>query len=212
MQGCNPPHHPRALSHVLHAGEDPEPGGTVAQKYVVADHTFSMYDSPRGAGTSIRRRRPRTTSPVICPIRFRANRNPTAGAARRTRSPRGSIPQRTRIRCSRRAFRRDPACSIPRSTRTAGRSGRRTVKWVPTIFDRLDAKHLRWKLYVSALAWAICPNFAECLFGPQRNHMVSPTSILGDAKNGQASRVLDLAARRPGCGNRPAQRSFDAAR
>jgi phospholipase C len=58
------------------------------------------------------------------------------------------------------------------------------VSWVPTIFDRLDAKHLKWKLYASTIQWAICPSFAECLFGPQHRNLVSPAKILTDAHNG----------------------------
>ena len=55
------------------------------------------------------------------------------------------------------------------------------AKYVPTIFDRLDAKHLTWKLYSSISEWSICPSFAECEYTKQHRHVVKPVRILGDA-------------------------------
>ena len=66
---------------------------------------------------------------------------------------------------------------------------------VPTIFDRLDSANLSWKLYAGAgkpdgtdkdvqksgWQWAICPTFAECLYGPQKSNVVPATQILSDA-------------------------------
>jgi len=56
------------------------------------------------------------------------------------------------------------------------------VKWVPTIFDRLDAKHRTWKLYATAYVWSICPSFAECVYGPQRHRVVTTGKFLEDVK------------------------------
>jgi phospholipase C len=56
---------------------------------------------------------------------------------------------------------------------------------VPTIFDRLDQKHLPWRIYETIDTWSPCPTFAECLYGPQRHNEVSTGTVLGDAKNGK---------------------------
>jgi phospholipase C len=58
--------------------------------------------------------------------------------------------------------------------------------------DRLDAAGLSWKLYtaqpgpenLTGYGWAICPSFAECLDGPQKQRMVPNTDVLTDAAHG----------------------------
>jgi hypothetical protein len=52
------------------------------------------------------------------------------------------------------------------------------ASWVPTIFDRLDAKRLSWKLYTTSSVWSICPSFAECQYGSQGHNVVPTTDIL----------------------------------
>jgi phospholipase C len=69
------------------------------------------------------------------------------------------------------------------------------VQHIPTIFDRLDAKHVPWKIYTSIAIWSVCPYFAECLYGPQAKHMVSPYQIIDDARN---SRLPAFALLLPG--------------
>jgi hypothetical protein len=68
--------------------------------------------------------------------------------------------------------------------------------YVPTIFDRMDAAGVSWKIYgggglpagggVSSAGWgwAVCPTFAECLYSSQANHLVPATNLLGDAAAG----------------------------
>jgi phospholipase C len=57
------------------------------------------------------------------------------------------------------------------------------ARWVPTIFDRLDAKHLSWKLYSEGNSvWAVCPSFAECEYGPQHLNVVAPAQFRSDAQ------------------------------
>ena len=58
------------------------------------------------------------------------------------------------------------------------------VPSVTTIFDRLNAAHLPWKLYSNISMWSICPTFAECQYTSQRNNVVDPTQILSDAHHG----------------------------
>ena len=58
------------------------------------------------------------------------------------------------------------------------------VASVPTIFDRLDAKQLSWKVYGTIKIWNICPQFAACLYTKQHNNVVDTSQFLTDAKKG----------------------------
>jgi len=60
----------------------------------------------------------------------------------------------------------------------------------PTIFDRLAAVGLPWKIYGPASPsdggydWAICPSLAECQYTAQRTNLVEPTQFFTDAAAG----------------------------
>jgi phospholipase C len=67
------------------------------------------------------------------------------------------------------------------------------VRYVPTIFDRLDAAKKTWKIYGglddptqlgSGYGWAICPTFFECLGSSQADNLVPASSIIADARAG----------------------------
>jgi phospholipase C len=66
------------------------------------------------------------------------------------------------------------------------------VQYVPTIFDRLQAAGLTWKIYGGlgrrnggpGWAWTICPTFYECLGSPQRRNLIDDTDILKAARSG----------------------------
>ena len=68
------------------------------------------------------------------------------------------------------------------------------VPYEPTILDRIDTAGLTWKLYAAdgpnqqgggtGYVWAICPTFAECIYGPQKNNFVPSMNVIQDAKNG----------------------------
>ena len=64
------------------------------------------------------------------------------------------------------------------------------VPYVPTIFDRLDAVGLSWKIYGGVggpgdgWGWTICPTFYECLGSSQRNNLVDASSVVTDAAAG----------------------------
>ena len=67
------------------------------------------------------------------------------------------------------------------------------VLYVPTIFDRLDAAGLTWKIYgggagvnanYDGYSWAICPTFYECLGSGQRQNLVKVGTIVQDAAAG----------------------------
>jgi phospholipase C len=60
----------------------------------------------------------------------------------------------------------------------------------PTIFDRLAAAGLPWKIYGPASPsdggydWAICPSLAECQYTAQRTNLVEPAQFFTDAAAG----------------------------
>lgn len=68
------------------------------------------------------------------------------------------------------------------------------VPYVPTIADRLEEAGRSWGIYGAVnpdvknqsgpYKWAICPTFAECLNGPQKNNMHEASQLLTDAKTG----------------------------
>jgi len=68
------------------------------------------------------------------------------------------------------------------------------VGYVPTIFDRMDAAGLSWKIYAAGpndttdvipYGWDICPSFFECLGGPQHANLVPSGDVVTDATAGK---------------------------
>jgi phospholipase C len=92
------------------------------------------------------------------------------------------------------AYVREPSC-VPDQ---AGNGPYRTspVPYVPTIFGRLDAAGLSWKIYgggggagggsssLNGYGWTICPTFYECLGSTQRANLVPASNIIADAGSG----------------------------
>jgi phospholipase C len=63
------------------------------------------------------------------------------------------------------------------------------VKYAPSIFDRLDAAGLSWRIYDGtknglSSGWAICPSLAECWDTSQRDNELSVNSFVSDAAAG----------------------------
>ena len=80
------------------------------------------------------------------------------------------------------------------------------VSFVPTIMDRLDDAGRSWHIYApgpcaacspgipflaaeGGYGWAICPTFAECIYGPQLGQVKPTTEVLGDAQTGMLPNV-----------------------
>ena len=87
-----------------------------------------------------------------------------------------------------------PSC-IPNKSGSLGPAwkGYSGVKaaYVPTIFDRLGAAHLSWRIYygkgsgsASVIGWSICPSFWECLGSSQFDNAVSDNRFFPDAAAG----------------------------
>src|SRR5581483_6455732 len=82
-----------------------------------------------------------------------------------------------------------PSCVPDQRGRGPYRSSR--VRYVPTIFDRVQQAGLTWKLYAAngkggggTYAWTICPTFYECLGSEQSNNYVPATQVIADAGAG----------------------------
>ncbi len=64
------------------------------------------------------------------------------------------------------------------------------VRYVPTIFDRLETARLTWKIYGgvggpgSGYGWTICPTFYECLGSNQRANLLPAADVLPAARAG----------------------------
>jgi phospholipase C len=65
------------------------------------------------------------------------------------------------------------------------------VRYVPTIFDRIQTAGRTWKIYAGdateggdGWAWAICPTFYDCLGSSQRQNLVADSELLTDAQAG----------------------------
>jgi hypothetical protein len=63
------------------------------------------------------------------------------------------------------------------------------VPYVPTIMDRLDDAARSWHIYAppvgpGAYNWAICPTFAECIYGPQLGNVKPSGQVVTDAGAG----------------------------
>ena len=76
--------------------------------------------------------------------------------------------------------------------------------YVPTIFDRLDAAGVAWKIYGPASPsdggyyWAICPSLAECQYTSQRTNLVQSTRFFTDAAAGRLPPFSIVTAGGPG--------------
>jgi phospholipase C len=68
------------------------------------------------------------------------------------------------------------------------------VPYVPTIFDRLEAAGLPWRIYggngfggtqaAQGYGWTICPTFYECLGSAQHDNFVPAENVISDAQDG----------------------------
>ena len=84
----------------------------------------------------------------------------------------------------------DPALGLP----NGGAFKPTPVKYVPTIFDRLSAARLPWKIYGTTKPakvtgwtdynWSICPSLADCLYTSQDKNLVPSSRFVTDAQAG----------------------------
>ncbi len=154
-----------------------------AGKYVVSDRTFSMQDSPSWGG--------HIYAAAATQDGFTGDIPHTAPGVK-SGPGWGCDSKRVGVWIDAAGHRSDQPACIPaapgvlnKAQYPFGGAFRSTkVPNVPTIFDRLGARHLSWKLYSSIHVWSICPNFGDCYYSSQRQNVVSPNAILTDAQHG----------------------------
>ena len=91
----------------------------------------------------------------------------------------------------------EPSCVPDKEGKGAYRET--PVPYVPTVADRIEEAGLTWGIYAATpekvkkkkekegagpYKWAICPTFAECLDGPQKNSMHEAAQLFHDAETG----------------------------
>ncbi len=61
--------------------------------------------------------------------------------------------------------------------------------YVPTLFDRMDAAGVSWRIYEGSYGWSMCPTFEECLDSSQRARMVTVSKLFTDTAGGTLPQV-----------------------
>jgi phospholipase C len=178
--GCNPPRHSRDCLTYYTPQQIPNLAA-LADHFALSDRTFSMYNSPSWGGhiyvAAASQDNFTGNIPYAAPgvkpgpgwgcdsNLIAAWRDPVTHKL----SPQPScIPAR-------------PGTLNPKDYPYNGPFRASKVKYIPTIFDRLDAAGLPWRIYSSTESWSVCPTFAECQYGPQRRNLVPTYNIISDA-------------------------------
>jgi phospholipase C len=184
VTGCNPPTWPRSCLQYYTPEQIPN-YTKLAGKYTVNDRMFSMYDSPSYGGHIYVAAATQDgfTGDIPKPA---PGVTPNQGWGCESNRVAAWVDPKTRTR------KMVPSCIPARPGKLDkkkfpynGAFKATPVKHVPTIFDRLDAKHIPWKIYTSIQIWSVCPYFAECLYSGQAKNMVSAYQIIDDARSGQ---------------------------
>jgi phospholipase C len=95
---------------------------------------------------------------------------------------------------------KEPSC-IP-NLKGEGPYRKSPVPYVPTIADRIEEAGKTWGIYGAVnpkvkgqegpYKWSICPTFAECLYGPQKNDMHEEAQFFTDAEKGTLPNLVIL--------------------
>jgi len=194
VYGCNPPHHPRNCL-TYYAPEQIPNLTALAQHFALSDRTFSMFDSPSWGGHVYvaAASQDNFTGDIPYPAKGVKPEPGWGCESKLVTAWRDPVTHH---------LSEQPAC-IPARPGTLdakrypynGPFRRSKVKYIPTIFDRLDAAGRSWKIYATYQVWSVCPTFAECAFGPQRSNVVPTYDIINDA---QASRLPAYSLLLPG--------------
>jgi phospholipase C len=156
----------------------------LAEAFVISDRTFELHAVPSwGSHLDL----------VTANLDGFTGDNPTVPSGTTVGSGWGCDSEQTAVWSGLRGtFQTVPSC-IPRKG-GSGPFASTPVHWVPTIMDRLDAAGLSWRLYnvkpsAAGYQWAICPSFAECIYGPQNNDVSDLTKVVQDARTGRLPNV-----------------------
>jgi phospholipase C len=163
----------------------------LARQFAISDHTFEQHSIPSWGSHMIlaasqldkfRGNNPQAASGVTPGPGWGCNSNKVA---QWRASPQDS-------------WQLEPSC-IPKQD-GSGPFRASPVTWVPTIFDRMEAANLGWKIYTenpsgtggnaakgTGYIWTMCPYFADCLSNPaQASNMVLTSNLKADAQSCKA--------------------------
>jgi phospholipase C len=179
--GCNPPSNRRNCLTYYTPKQIPNLAA-LAQHFALSDRTFSMFDSPSWGGHVYVAAASQDNFTGDLPYPAKGVKpGPGWGcdsnlvAAWRDPKSHHLSPQPSCI----------PARSgtlDPKKFPYSGPFRASPVRYIPTIFDRLDAANLPWRIYSTTDVFSVCPTFAECAYGPQRRNVVSTYNVITDAQ------------------------------
>jgi phospholipase C len=157
----------------------------LATKFAISDTTFSMADSPSWGGHLY---------PAMASLDSFTGDNPVPAAGVTSGPGWGCDSDKvTTWLAPGGTLETVPSC-IPDNALHLPHGGafkNTPAAYQPTIFDRLAAAGLSWKIYGPASSsdggydWAICPSLAECQYTAQRTNLVEPTQFFTDAAAGE---------------------------
>ena len=158
----------------------------LARTYTVSDRTFSMSDSPSWGGHLYA---------AAASLGGFTGDNPKAVAGVKEGPGWGCNSNKIALWRNGRTGRTsmEPSCIPDRSLDPAvhpyGGAFRATpVPQIMTVFDRLDAVGLPWRIYgepTPGNLFSICPSFAECYYTKQADKVVPTAQVLTDAAAGK---------------------------
>jgi phospholipase C len=166
---------------------------TLAATYVISDRTFEFATTPTWAGHMVL-----AASTVDG---FQGNNPQDSTFTTQTGPGWGCDSFKDALWWDGSQYVREPACVPDQSG--AGPYRPSPVSYVPTIFDRVEAAGLTWKIFggsgtSSGYVYAICPTFYECLGSSQRANFVDASNVLTAATAGT---LPNLAVVTPTSGN-----------
>ena len=172
----------------------------LATHFVVSDRTFSMRDSPSWGGHVYAAAATQDDFTGDLPIPARGVTPRKGWGCDSDRVTRWRDPKTHRVTLEPSCIPARPGKLNPHAFPFNGAFRATRAAYVPTIFDRLDARHQSWKLYSTAYVWSICPSFAECRYTAQRHRVVTTANILSDARAGRLPAFSILLPNGPGGG------------
>ncbi len=148
----------------------------LAERFVISDRTFEFTNTPSWAGHIV--------LAAASTDGFNGDNPTTSTFTTKTGPGWGCDSYKDAPWWNGSAFVLVPSCVPDRNGAGPYRSS--PVPYVPTIFDRLDAAGLTWKIYggvgkpgtESGYGWTICPTFYECLGSSQRANLVPSANVI----------------------------------
>jgi Phosphoesterase family len=181
----------------------------LAAKFVVSDRTFSMADSPSWGGHLYAAAATQDNFTGDLPVPGKGAKTGPGWGCDSGRVAPWANPKTHALSLQPSCIPARPGTLDSKTYPYRGAYKASPVAWVPTIFDRLDAKGLKWKLYSSTTVWSRNPQLRRV---PGRPAALQPRGTAHHplrCASGPLAVVLDPPARRHRC-DEPAQQHFHA--